>query len=82
MTTPTLARCELTELLTDQCAHCRGLADPQPLRTLGRPIAARYEGYCRACRSPYGEGDTIQRVADDDGTGYLGPCCVEVDGRG
>lgn len=79
MTTPTTTRCERTELLADQCAHCRGLADPEPIRTLGRPITARYAGRCRDCRGTYAEGDTVQRVEDDEGSGYLGPCCREDD---
>lgn len=70
-------RYDLTDLLADQCAHRKGIPDPAPLRQLGRPIAARYPGHCRACASPYDEGNTIRRLADDDGAGYLGPCCQE-----
>ena len=70
------ARCELTELLTDQCAHCRHIPDP-PARRIGRPFRAAYTGHCRDCDQPYDVDDLIRRVADDDGTGYLGPCCPE-----
>jgi hypothetical protein len=38
-------RCENTELLVEQCAHCRRIPDP-PTRTLGWPFAAAYRGWC------------------------------------
>lgn len=78
MTTPTLARCELTELLVEQCAHCRGLDDPEtPDVVKSRPFTAAYSGDCHWCGRRYSEGDRIRRIHDDDGPGYLGPCCKE-----
>lgn len=47
MTTPD-TRCPTTDLITDQCAHCRHIPDPPPDHRIGRPIEARYPGACRA----------------------------------
>lgn len=35
----TVARCELTELLVDQCGHCRGIEDPQVVRARRSALA-------------------------------------------
>jgi hypothetical protein len=72
--TITDTRCRLTELLVDQCAHCRQLPDPPPRRT-GRPFRSAYTGHCWDCGEPYAVDDRIRRVSDDAGIGYLGPCC-------
>jgi hypothetical protein len=69
-------RCDITDLINSQCAHCRRLPDPTP-RTLGRPFRADYPGHCRDCAEPYAAGDRIRRISDDDGAGYIGPCCQE-----
>lgn len=38
-------RCELTELLTDQCAHCRGVHDPEEdIARASYELAARTGG--------------------------------------
>jgi len=66
-------RCELTELETTGCAHCRGLTGPPPShRNLGRPFAAAYDGRCVDCDERFEVGARIR--ADGEG-GYLGPCC-------
>lgn len=67
-------RCELTELLTDQCAHCRGIpGEPAPNPYGKRPqVAARYPGWCSGCGEPFGQGDQIR--ADGIG-GWLAECC-------
>jgi hypothetical protein len=70
-------RCEITELITTQCAHCRGIPDPKPERTLGRPFVAAYAGKCRECADYYEAGDRIRRVCDEDGDGYLCPVCAD-----
>jgi hypothetical protein len=64
-------RCEITELLADQCAHCRRIPDPPP-RTLGRPFRAVYAGRCCDCDTPFDISDRIRAAGDD---GYTGPCC-------
>lgn len=76
-----MARCELTDLLARECAHCRRIPDPEPIGPLlgGRVLTARYDGRCYACGHPYQCGDKIRRITDDDGSGYLGPCCREDD---
>lgn len=71
-------RCELTELLVHECAHCRGLPDPEQVPAtagtgeLGPLFRATYYGRCSDCREPILPGDHIR--ADDAG-GYLGECC-------
>jgi hypothetical protein len=66
-------RCERTELLVDQCAHCRGVTEPAPARTvLGPWFPAGYPGWCSGCGQVFGQGDMIRA----DGCGeYLADCC-------
>ena len=60
-------RCVMTELLVDQCAHCRPPADPvtdffaDPGRTT---IQARYPGRCPDCGERIEEGDEITSSPD------------------
>lgn len=56
-------RCELTELLRAECAHCRkqDLPKPPPLDW----FPARYDGWCALCRKPIEVGDEI--ASTDDG---------------
>ena len=69
----TTLRCELTELETTGCAHCRGLTGPPPShRNLGRPFAAVYAGRCVDCDERFEVGDRIR--ADGEG-GYLCADC-------
>lgn len=71
-------RCPVTELLRDQCAHCR----PAPARPApadegeyGRPFTATYGGYCaEECGEHIQVGDVI--VARTDGAGYAHEGCV------
>lgn len=64
-------RCTLTELPTDQCAHCLGHADPLPA-TVGYPLKARIGGRCSGCGEPFEPNAMI--YADGQG-GYLADCC-------
>ncbi len=73
---PTTARCELTELLVDQCAHCRGIPDPQPLR-LRPAFVALYAGGCYSCGLPYPAGERIRSAIVDGETVYVAECCWE-----
>lgn len=66
-------RCDVTDLLAEQCAHCRKLPDP-PLRELGRPFPAEYDGRCIDCGDWFTAGATIRR--DSEECGYVGPCCA------
>ena len=84
------ARCGLTELYVDQCAHCLGITteteraavDPvadflnSPPVTLGPWITAAYPGECE-CGGSFDEGEQIR--ADGEG-GWLAECCGHVDG--
>lgn len=43
-------RCELTDLLVDQCAHCQGHdAPPEKVERVGGTLSARYVGTCVHC---------------------------------
>jgi hypothetical protein len=63
-------RCEITDLPTDQCAHCRP-PPPEPPRQLGPWFTAQYDGTCsEGC--PIEAGDQIR--ADGEG-GWLCETC-------
>lgn len=51
-----MERCELTDLLTSQCAHCK------PRREAVWP--AKYDGQCPTCNQPYSAGDMVQWAPD------------------
>jgi hypothetical protein len=68
------ARCAVTELLTEQCAHCRPAPpvdvfdEPSPY---GPWMQARWWGQCEGCGERYDAGDKIRA----DGCGWLAECC-------
>ena len=68
-------RCDLTDLLVAQCAHCCGhtLPTDQPA-DLGPTFTARYAGICAGCGDQFDAGDQIR--ADGAG-GYLCDDCGE-----
>jgi hypothetical protein len=76
-------RCEVTELPKDGCAHCR----PAPVRgqmaltveqlvLAGPPFQARFPGVCVGCRGAFEADDTIGRVTEADGGGYVCTECL------
>jgi hypothetical protein len=69
------ARCELTDLLVDQCAHCTGReGQPTPVDDVTVTICARYGGRCGGCGKPFGEGEQIGH-SDDAGGWVRMRCC-------
>jgi hypothetical protein len=67
-------RCELTDLIKDQCAHCRKLtAPPLQLRDLSRPLRSIVAGMCGDCGAPFAEGDRIRY--DREENVYVARCC-------
>lgn len=82
-------RCERTELLVDQCAHCLGHkpAEEQAtaetaaehadfLTTHPRWFPARYPGTCEPCGTPFDVGTPITGTSWRDG-GWRAYCCQE-----
>jgi hypothetical protein len=68
-------RCEVTELLRGECAHCRP-PEPKPAPVPASPtIEARYEGRCAGCGDEFPAGTPI--TADPEGHGWLADCCTE-----
>lgn len=70
-------RCDLTELFTDQCAHCTGHTDAPPTvdpAEVSHTFEARWRGACTNCDRWFEEGDTVGRLAD--GGGYVCPRCL------
>ncbi|MEU4576630.1 hypothetical protein [Nonomuraea sp. NPDC023979] len=67
-------RCEITELFTDQCAHCRRIPDePAPERPRRRPwFPAAFPGCCAECLDTFDEGDLIR---SDGAGGWIAECC-------
>lgn len=65
-----IARCALTDLLVDSCAHCLGHDQPparEAVETVGQPFPARSPGQCAGCEGRIVEGDRIARAADRPG---------------
>lgn len=67
-----MSRCPVTELLTDQCAHCRPVPPPDPAadflnaepRNAETTIQARFPGRCADCGEYIQEGDDITSSPD------------------
>jgi hypothetical protein len=80
------ARCDNTDLLVDQCAHCRNLVDPEEemkrqrsaLVASGRWLRAVHKGKCARCGEWFNEGAAIQRSVDDGG--WIADCCSDAIG--
>lgn len=71
--TPGLVRCDLTDLYTTDCAHCRKIPDPPKP---GRWYYAPNSGRCSYCGDQFDSGD---RIRSNGHRGYLGPCCGDDD---
>lgn len=70
-------RCEVTDLLTGECAHCRRIPDPgqEPEARRARvTITAGYPGKCADCGDGFEAGATI--TVDPDGHGWVADCCT------
>jgi hypothetical protein len=67
-------RCDLTELLVDQCSHCRGDELQSETTDRGPWFTAAYPGACSRCGTGFEPGDEIR--AGGHG-GYLPECCGE-----
>ncbi len=62
------ARCERSDLLVDQCAHCRGdELSPASDWVIALPLwRARFDGVCARCSKPIvAYVDVIARLVDD-----------------
>jgi len=75
----TCERCELTELLVEQCAcptHRGGATpDEEHIEPIGRPFYASYDGVCAACNGRIHEGERIVAVgAAGDGYAHTDGC--------
>ena len=66
-------RCDLTDLIVEQCAHCRQATAPAAAQNLGPTLAAGYAGVCSGCGDEFDQGETIQ--ADGQGGWVLTVCC-------
>lgn len=68
-------RCDITDLLVAECAHCRRLPDleAEAPRELGPIFTSNYDGTCTGCKERTYAGDQIR--ADGSGFGYLGVAC-------
>lgn len=67
-------RCDLTELFTSQCAHCKqGTRRPRMVELfepahhdVAYRFAAKWPGRCDACEGPFETGSYIARTLDGD----------------
>lgn len=82
-----MTRCEITELLVEQCDHCRQKAAPparkkytvKPGRAALQPLVARFAGRCVNCNASFEDGETIAPLYEGpDRVGWLGTCCQEL----
>lgn len=70
-------RCDLTDLLVDQCGcpqHRGGAGFVDELKTVGQPFEAAFAGFCPACERQIHPGQMIARLADDPGYVHAGRC--------
>lgn len=59
-------RCDWSDLLTAECAHCRKLdLDTSPATGVARWFLASYSGRCAHCGKAFEVGDRIGRTFDD-----------------
>lgn len=73
-------RCDLTDLLAAECAHCRGLPNldaaltytPLDAGVPGPATKARFPGRCAGCDEPFRPGQTIR---SDGAGGWIADCC-------
>ena len=74
-------RCDLTDLLVTDCAHCRGVksvdeetkAERARLLATGRWVVAQYAGTCAHCGEHFGPGAAIRMFPG----GWRADCCGE-----
>jgi hypothetical protein len=66
-------RCSVTELIVEQCAHCRRIPDP-PKRLLGRMFTSAFAGRCIDCEEPFEAGTRLRY--DPAAPGYVASCCA------
>jgi hypothetical protein len=77
-------RCELTELLVGQCAHClkhksieeQAKAHPAALAGDPRWFPAQYPGACGHCGEPFTPGMLIRSLMPRE-IAWLASCCAE-----
>jgi hypothetical protein len=76
-------RCELTDLLVDSCAHCRGntrspddeaAAERSEFATTAPWFHAVRPGVCAVCREPFDPGTVIRLEIPQ---GWRAECCRE-----
>ncbi len=71
-----MTRCERTDLLVEQCDHCRHPEAPRRRQAVaGRAITALYPGKCRGCDKAFAPGESITPAVVDGFRTWLGPCC-------
>ena len=64
------ARCEVTDLLESECAHCRGPAIRRTSASarlpLGPPFEVEWPSACAVCEDPIRAGEIARFDADHD----------------
>jgi hypothetical protein len=78
-------RCERTELLVDQCGHCRGLDGPKSdddRLPVSHIIGAKFAGRCIACDTTFPIDTQIGYVPAEDGWVRMACCGLENIRRG
>lgn len=71
-------RCERTDLLESDCAHCRGFemaAEFVSEGTVGKPFVASYPGRCAACEERFNAGEQI--ISNGQGSYLCEECHVD-----
>lgn len=79
-------RCELTDLLVDQCAcpqHRGGFTPQEEASSLRDPSEpahpARWPGRCAHCWTPFQVGTPIRARQTPTGAVWIADCCTEDD---
>lgn len=81
----TTQRCDLTDLLVDQCAHCKKQLSVEEEVAAERSqraadvtgwIEAQYPGACCRCGERIAIGDLITLSSPYRSVGWIGTCCA------
>jgi hypothetical protein len=58
-------RCDYSDLIKTECAHCKGYKEPPPPIVEGPSFVAQYDGFCHECGDRILPGEKIKRSGEN-----------------